>query len=95
MGRDTWRIIFGHAPICPRSMFSTLFARGLNRCGLWLPVYCSNLLLNVADNLNGFAAKEKCHQLQIHSSHVLKIKPGVLIQAAITCWSTFDHAVFI
>jgi len=33
-----------HGPTCLRSIFSTLFARGQQRCGLWPPVYCSNLL---------------------------------------------------
>jgi len=28
----------GHAETCPGSLFSTLFARGQERCGAWLPV---------------------------------------------------------
>ena len=36
-------VILGHAQTCPRSVFSTLFTRGQERRGLWLPVYCSNL----------------------------------------------------
>jgi len=35
-----------YTPTCPRSIFSTLFARGLQRCGFWPPVCCSNLSLN-------------------------------------------------
>ena len=32
-------VIVGHVqPACPRSIFSTLFARGRQRCDLWLPV---------------------------------------------------------
>jgi len=30
---------------CPQSILSILFDRVQQRCGLWLPVWCSNLLL--------------------------------------------------
>jgi len=43
-GRSTFcGVILGHARTCLRSIFSTLFARRLQRCGLCLPVYCINL----------------------------------------------------
>jgi len=38
--RHFWRVIHGHTQTYLRSIFSTLLARGRERCGLWLPVYC-------------------------------------------------------
>jgi len=35
---------FPHAQTCLRSIFSVFFTRGQQLCGLWLSVYCSNLL---------------------------------------------------
>jgi len=32
-------VILAHVRTCPRSTFSTIFTRGQQRCGLWLPVY--------------------------------------------------------
>jgi len=46
-GRVTFGVVLWHTETWPRSIFSTLFARGQERCGFWLPVYCSNLLLDM------------------------------------------------
>ena len=46
-------------PDLPRSIFSTLFARGHQRCGLWIPVYCRNLLLLVFFGVNLVGRSDK------------------------------------
>jgi len=38
-------LMLGHAQTCPRSISSTSFARGQQRCGLRIPVYRSKLSL--------------------------------------------------
>ena len=45
--RDTFggSVLVGPAQTCRRSIFSTVFVRGQQRCGPWLPVQCSNLFI--------------------------------------------------
>jgi len=44
-----WKVTLGHAHTCLRSIFSNVFTRGQQQRGLWLPVYCSNLLWPFSD----------------------------------------------
>jgi len=41
--------MLGYAQIYPQSIFSTLFIVGEKRYGVWLPMYCSNLLVDATD----------------------------------------------
>ena len=42
-GTSRGRVKKRHAQTCPQSIFSTVFAKGQQRCGLWLPACCGDL----------------------------------------------------
>jgi len=58
MGRGTvLGVMLGYAQTCQQSIFPAVFARGQQQCGLWQPVFYSNLLL--------LLAKIKCKKVRI------------------------------
>jgi len=66
-------LMLGHAQTCPRSISSTSFARGQQRCGLRIPVYRSKLSLYASVWVYPDGSRCCVHLAFLHSVSVLQI----------------------